>query len=248
MLIDSHTHMDSVEIPIEEVIAMAKKNNVTKIITNSTSYESNIKNLEIAKKHEEIFPSLGLYPLNMLELSEEEIDRAFDFFEENYKKAIAIGEVGIDWKLSEKESEREQQQKNFERFIDFSIEKELPITIHSRYAIKKAIQTIEEKEAKKVYFHSYTDSFKLMSRAARQGWYCGCGLIVMWDELVQERIRKFPLESLLLETDAPIRFEDKLSYPDKISMIYNKVAEIKKMDIKEVEAQIQKNNKELFGI
>jgi TatD DNase family protein len=248
MLIDSHTHMNMVEIPIEKVIKKAKDAGISKILTNSTSFSSNKESIELSRKYEEIEACIGLYPMNALELNESELDNAFNFFEENYKEAIAIGEVGIDWKLSEKDSEREAQQKNFERFINFSINKDLPIVIHSRYAIKKALQIIEEKEAEKVYFHSYTDSRKLMLRAARQGFYCGCGLNIMWDELVQERIRVFPLENLLLETDSPIRYEGEKVYPDAVKMIYEKVSELKKIEFNEVEKQIEQNNKDLFGI
>lgn len=246
MFIDSHTHMDSIESQIEEIIKISKENNVKKIITNSTSFESNKKSLELAKKYDEIYACIGLYPLNALELNQNEINRAFDFFEKNYKKAIAIGEVGLDYKFSEKESEKNKQQENFERFIDFSIEKDLPIVIHSRYAIKKVIQTLEKKDAKKVYLHSYTDSNKLMLRAAKNNYYCGVGINILWDELVQERIKKFPLENLLLETDSPFIRNQEQILPKKIIEIAKKVANLKQISLDEVEKQIELNNKKLF--
>ncbi len=248
MFIDSHTHMDSLEENVEDILKLAKSKNVKKIITNSTSFLSNQKSIELAKKYDEIYACIGLYPMNALELTDEELDKAFEFFNKNHKSAIAIGEVGLDHKLSENDLEQKKQQKIFERFIDFSMEKDLPLVIHSRYAIKKVVQILEKKEAKKVYLHSYTDSSKLMLRSAKNGYYCGVGLNILTDELVLERVKKFPLKNLLLETDSPINFKENKAYPDKIELIAKKVAEIKEIPIDEVEKQIEQNNKELFKI
>lgn len=245
MFIDSHTHLDQ-EVDIEKIIKKAKEKNVKKIITNSTSFNSNIKSIELAKKYDEIFACIGIYPLNSLELNDTEINNAFDFFEKNYKAAIAIGEVGLDYKFSKKETERKKQQIIFERFIDFSIEKNLPIVIHSRYAIKKVLQILEKKEAKKVYLHSYTDSSKLMFRAAKNDYYCGVGMNILRDELVQQRIKKFPIEKLLLETDSPFNYNNKIILPDKIPLIAKKIADLKKISIEKIEKQIEINNKKLF--
>jgi TatD DNase family protein len=248
MFIDSHTHLDLIEENLDAILKLASEKNVGKIITNSGTFISNKKAIELSKKYENIYACLGIYPINALELNNEELDRAFNFFEENYKNAIGIGEVGIDHKLSTTQQEHARQEETFKRFIDFSIEKDLPIIVHSRYAIKQVQQILEKKNATKVYLHSYTDSSNLMNRAVRNGYYCGVGLNLMWDELVQERIRKFPLENLLLETDSPIIFKGEKAFPDKIDLIAKKVAELKEINLKEVEKQIEKNNKLLFNI
>lgn len=246
MFIDSHTHLNLQEKNIENIIKKCKEKNVKKIITNSTSFNSNIQSIELSQKYEEIFACIGLYPLDALELNNEEINRAFDFFEKNYKKAIAIGEVGLDYKFSKKENEKKRQQIIFEKFIDFSIEKDLPIVIHSRYATKKVIQTLENKEAKKVYLHSFTDSSKLMLRAAKNNYYCGVGMNILTDDLVKQRIKKFPIEKLLLETDSPLNYNNTLIFPDKIPLIAQEVANLKDTTINTIEKQLETNNKDLF--
>lgn len=248
MFIDSHAHLELEEESIGNILKIANEKNVKKIITCSTSFISNKKAIDLSKKYENIYACIGLYPIDALELSPEEIDNAFNFFEENYNSAIGIGEVGIDHKLSTTENEHIRQEELFKRFIDFSIEKDLPIVIHSRYAIKQVQQILEKTNIKKVYLHSYSDSSNLMNRAVRNGYYCGVGLNLMWDELVQERIKKFPLENLLLETDSPIIFKGEKAYSDKIELIAKKVAELKNIELEEVEKQIQLNNKNLFNL
>ncbi len=248
MFIDSHTHLELIEENLDEILKLASEKNIGKIITNSASFISNKKAIDLSKKYENVYACLGLYPIDALELTDDELNKAFDFFEENHKFAIGIGEVGIDHKLSTTENEHEKQEQIFKRFIDFAMEKNLPITVHSRYAIKQVQQILENKNATKVYLHSYTDSSNLMNRAVRNGYYCGVGLNLLWDELVQERIRKFPLQNLLLETDSPIIFKGEKAFPDKIELIAQKIAELKEISIEDVEKQVEKNNKILFNI
>mgnify|MGYP006304445361 CR=1 FL=1 len=69
---------------------------------------------------------------------------------------------------------------------------------------------------------------------------------VLENELVQKRIKEFPLENLLFETDSPIKFNERNVLPENIQDIARKVAEIKEMEISEIEKQQEKNFNSLF--
>ena len=82
MIQDTQAHLDLMEErEVQELINKAKEINLNQIISCSTSFSSNQKNLELARKFNLIKPAIGLYPLNALELNEEELKKAFDFFE-----------------------------------------------------------------------------------------------------------------------------------------------------------------------
>ncbi|MDD3084244.1 MAG: TatD family hydrolase, partial [Candidatus ainarchaeum sp.] len=118
-LFDVHAHIDMIEEKnIEKLLEKIREANIKKIISCSTSFESNKKNLFLSKKYDEIECALGIYPLNIIELNEEEIDKAFNFLKKNISKAIAIGEIGLDFKYSKNKLEQEKQIKIFERFIE----------------------------------------------------------------------------------------------------------------------------------
>jgi len=235
------------EDELANALKNAKKDGVKEMISCSTSFASNKKNLLLAKEHLQIKPALGLYPLDILELSQEELDKAFDFFEAQISSAIAIGEVGLDYKFAKSEEEQKKQEEIFFRFIELAKKYGKPLIIHSRYAQTQVLEALQKATAKKVLLHSFVDSAKLMKTAAELGYFVSAGLSLLYKKDAQENIKTFPLEKLLFETDSPIRFNGEKAFPKNIKQIAEKVAEIKSISVKEVEAQQEKNYLKLFG-
>lgn len=247
MLYDAHSHLDLIEENLKDTISDARKTNVCKIISCSTSFASNQKNLSLQKEHKEIMTALGLHPLNLIELTESEMEKALEFIENQIFEAKAIGEVGLDFKYAKKEWEIKKQKKYFEEFINLSKKYDKPLIIHSRYAQKQVLKTLEEKNGIRVLLHSFVDSQKLMKKATIDGHFVSVGLNILYNEQTQKNISSFPLERLLFETDTPIRFNNEKAHPSKIALILKKVAEIKGLNEKEVEKQQEKNFKKIFG-
>lgn len=242
---DVHAHLDLIP-NIKEVIKKTKKKNIKKIISCSTSFESNKKNLELSQKFFEIECALGLYPLNLIELNEKELKTAFSFFKKNIKKSIAIGEIGLDYKYSLKKEEQEKQIKYFEEFIKLGKKEKKPLIIHSRYAQKKVLEILEENNAQKVLLHSFIESKKLMKRAFENNYFISVGPILLKDELVQERITEAPLKKIFFETDSPIKFDQKTIYPEQVILLSKKTALLKKINLKKIILQQKQNYKNLF--
>ncbi len=248
MLYDAHCHIDLIEENLKSTLNNAKKAGVGKIVSCSTSFPSNQKNLDLQKQYSQIMAAIGIYPLNLIELTENEINFAFNFIEENISEAKAIGEIGLDFKYSKKDEEIEKQKKYFDEFINLSKKYDAPLIIHSRFAQKQVLEMLKEKKVSKVLLHSFVDSQKLMKQAIIEGYFISTGLSLLYNEEIQKNIKEFPIENLLFETDSPIRFNNEKAYPEKIPQILKKVAELKNMSVKEIEVQQEKNFKELFGL
>jgi TatD DNase family protein len=235
------------EEELKEGLNLAKENNVTQMISCATSFLSNERNLELSIKYPQIKPAIGIYPLDALELNELELDKAFYFFRAQIKKAIAIGEVGLDFKYSTKKEELEKQIAIFERFIKLAKEFDKPLVIHSRFAQKQVLQILEEQKVEKVLLHSFVDSQKLMKQAAEKGYFVSCGLSVTYNEEVAKNITSFPIENLLFETDSPIRFNNEKANPSKVKEVAQKISKLKNISLTELENQQEINFKKLFG-
>lgn len=248
MLYDAHSHMDMLsEKELKEALASAQKKNLSKIVSCSTSFASNKKNLTLAKKHPTIIVSLGLYPLDIIELNEKELDKAFSFFEKNINYAGAIGEVGLDFKYCDKKEEQEKQQYWFSEFITLSNKYQKPLIIHSRFAQRQVLEQLEQEKAEKVLLHSFVDSPKLMKKASSLNYFVSVGPAVLGNDQIQKNITSFPLENLLFETDSPMRFNNEKVFPEKVAEICSKTAELKQITLSRVEEQQEKNFKKLFG-
>ncbi len=245
-LFDSHAHLDLInEKEITQILENAEKNNVKKIISCSTSFESNKKNLLLSKKYDEIECAIGLYPLNILELNNLELKKAFDFFEKNISKAIAIGEIGLDFKYCKNNTEQNKQITVFEKFIKLGKKYDKPLIVHSRYAQREVLEILEKLNAKKVLLHGFVESKKLIKKAIQNNYFISVGMIVLENELVQKNILTIPLKNLFFETDSPIRFNQKKVFSESINEITLKITDLKKVKIEQI-SNIQKENFESF--
>jgi TatD DNase family protein len=247
MLIDAHTHLDykKFEKDLDKVIERAEDNNFIAIISNGTGPESNRKVLEISKKYKIIKPALGIYPIDALEMSDDEIDKEIEFIKKS--KPIAIGEVGIDYYHT---NIKEKQKINFKKFIKLSKELDIPIIVHSRNAEEDVVQILEEEGAKKVMMHCFSSGKKeLVERIEKNGWYFSIPAIIVRNKTFKKLVKRISMEKVLTETDAPFLspFKGKRNEPSFIKETIKKIAEIKQLTEKEVEDKIYSNYKRLFS-
>jgi len=234
------------ETELTTALTEAKKAQINSILSCSTSFASNEKNLELAQKYLQIKPAVGLYPLDALELNELELDKAFYFFEGKIKNASAIGEVGLDFKYSKKTEEQKKQEQIFRKFISLSKKYSKPLIIHSRFAQKRALEILEEEKAEKVIMHSFCESLKLMEKARTLNYFVSCGPAILSNEQMQKNISLFGTQNLVFETDSPMRFDKEKVFPQKIAEIAEKVSSLTKTPLSEIHSLQEKAFNALF--
>ena len=250
MFIDVHCHLDMLK-DLDSVVGRARKAKVDLIVAQGVDIETNRHVLDLVNKYKEVKAALGIYPMDALKLSDKEIDKEIAFIKKNAKKIVAIGEVGIDYKESEGEKERERQKKIFRKFVSLSMDLDKPIIIHSRKAEEECIEILEEMKAKKVIMHCFCGKKKFVSRIKENGWYITVPTSVVRSEQFQEIAKDFPIDRLFCETDAPFLYPFKSFSEEKnesafVVESYKKIAELRKMKLEDVENQIEKNYKKLF--
>ncbi len=97
--------------------------------------------------------------------------------------------------------------------------------------------------------HCFGGNMKLVDKIIKNNWYLTAPTNIKHSEHFQKIIQKTPIEQLFCETDSPFLHPDKLPNNEPANVIesYNKIAEIKKMPLAEVEKIIEGNYKRLFG-
>lgn len=247
MFIDMHCHIDMCVAKPADIVERAKKSGVGIIASSGVNPERIRKTLEFAAKFSEIKPSLGIYPVEMLELSESEISKQIEIIRKNKDKIIAIGEVGLDLKEAR---QIEKQKENFEKFIKLALELDKPIIVHSRKAEEEAIEVLEKMKAKKVIMHCFSGNFKLVKRVIDNGWCLTIPSNVTFSEHFQKVAKEAPIGQLFCETDSPFLHPVKGqrdNEPMNVVKSYKKVAEIKGMKLEDAEKKIEDNYKRLFS-
>ena len=242
--IDIHSHLEMCQ---DEIIDNAKKANVKIILTCGIDIKTNRKALELSKKFPEVKACLGIYPTDSLNLTDKELNEEINFIKQNKNKIIGIGEVGLDQKEKD-QSTLEKQKKTFQKFINLARELNIPIVIHSRKAEAEAIELLEKSNYKKIIIHCFNGNLKLVKKIIENGWFLSIPTNVKHAEHFQKVIELTPIEQLFCETDSPFLHPDKKfpNEPANVVESYKKIAEIKKLSLKEVEKKIEENFKRLF--
>ena len=238
--IDIHCHIDVYGNEVENIIKRAREKDVFVIVNNGIDAKSNRKTLELSKKYLEIKAAIGLYPINALSMSENEINKELKFIEKNKDKIVMIGEIGIDLKESD---ELGRQIEIFEKFIRLATKLNMFIAVHSRNAEKECIEVLERLGAKKVLMHCFSGGMKLVNKIVENRWFLSIPSSVKYNEHFQKIVEIVPLENLFCETDSPYLHPNREKNNEPMSVIesYKKIAEIKGLKLEEVAIKIWEN-------
>ena len=210
-IVDTHCHLDLIEKKGQEIeitLQKAKKSNVKKILQIATDLESSKKAKEISDIYSsselEIFYTIGCHPTEVF--SSVNLDDFFELLKLNLndKKLTGIGEVGLDLYHSKKT--QKEQEMIFHKFIQASIESKLPLSIHSRNCYIETKNILKEYKGKIFgVMHCFSYDYKAAKELIDCGFYVSLSGILTFKNAreIQETASKLPLETILLETDAP---------------------------------------------
>lgn len=197
--------------------------------------------LDFSKKYKKVFNAIGYHPYDIKKYNKNKLIKLA-----KNKKVIAIGEIGLD-DQDDKHS-LDEQIKYFKKQINLAQELNLPIIIHCRGLHRECLDILPKKIRGVV--HCYTSNYKNAKKYLNKRLYISFTGIITYSESYDSLIKKLPLDKILLETDcpflAPIPYRGQKSEPWMVKFIAEKIAEIKKIDYKEVIKQTTKNTEKLF--
>jgi TatD DNase family protein len=247
MLIDVHAHLDFPQFDRDRdaVIERAKQEGVV-IINSGLGTKGIQKTLALAKNNDNVYASLGITPTDF---GEKEIVATIELIRQNRDMIVAIGEVGLDYYWVKDADKRKQEIINFQRFIDLSQELRLPLVIHSRDAEGDLLRILKEQDIKAL-MHCFGGDISLAKEAAKDGHLISIPANLANSKQKQAVVKEVPLESLVLETDAPyLSLVPKArNEPVNIKKTAEKIAEIKGIDYGIVEAATTANAKRFFRL
>jgi TatD DNase family protein len=201
-LVDTHAHLDEIE-NLDQAIGEARSAGVIAIVAVGADYESNNKVLDIAQAHRGfVYPALGLHPWN---LKPAELERNLEFIETHIDEAVAIGEIGLDYhKRVRAVAEKDTQKSVLGQLLALARRYDKPVSIHSRYAWRDALDLVQEARIEKAVFHWFTGPSSVLRDIIEQSYFISATPAVEYHEEHRRAVKEIPLERLLLETDSPV--------------------------------------------
>ena len=252
--IDTHAHVyaDELTSNLNVVIKNAISVGVDKILMPSIDSTT----LDAMLKVEQQFPEhciamMGLHPCYVKENYKEELKLVEEWI--GKRKFIAIGEIGLDFYWDK--TFTKEQHIVFETQMQWALDLNLPIAIHTRNAMGETIEAVKPfaKKGLRGVFHCFSGSKESAEQIIGMGFYLGLGGVLTYKNAgVAEAVKDIPMEYLVLETDAPylapVPYRGKTNEPAFMLEVAKKLAEIKSLPLHEIAAITTSNAEKLFGL
>ncbi len=253
MLIDSHAHLDMDDFAADRdpVIKRAVQGGVARIVTIGIDLASSKKAIEIAKKYDFIYATVGYHPHNADEADPRDLEKLRALASE--PKVVAWGEIGLDF--FRRHSPPEKQVKAFERQLDIASEQGLPVIIHDRDAHTDLLRILKSRKRQyRGVIHCFSGNYDLAMALIELGFCISFPGTVTYKNAVdtQAVATRIPLERLLVETDCPyltpLPFRGKRNEPLYVKHTAEKIAQLRQLDFEELAQAISANTIRLFNL
>ena len=235
--IDTHTHLyeEQLNADEKEMIQRAIDAGVHKMYMpncDSTTIEGMMRIAAAWPQH--CLPMMGLHPVYVKDNYEAELTIVKQWLEK--EKFAAIGEIGLDYYWDK--THVAQQKQAFEQQIDWALQYDLPIVIHSRESTQDCIDIVRSKQNGKLkgIFHCFSGTIEEARQVVALGFYLGIGGVVTFKKsTLPDIIKEIGLQHIVLETDAPylapMPYRGKRNESGYIPLIAAKVAEVLAVDV-----------------
>jgi len=246
-VIDTHTHLDALDDDPADVVARARAAGVTRILTVGTDVEGCRLALELADRHEEVFAILGIHPHAANDATADDVAEVRSLLA--HPKAVAAGEMGLDWFRDY--APREKQLSLFAAMLEVAAETGKPAVIHTRAADADTLAALQGFDGR-VVLHCFS-SPHLLEPALERGWYVSFAGNATFPKAVDLRLaaREVPADRILAETDAPYLAPQPIrgrpNEPAYVMHTLVALAQARNEDPQTLERQIDRNAAECFA-
>lgn len=249
-MIDSHCHFDADPFDEERVrhLHQAQLAGVDKIIMPATNSAQWTMLEALSAQFAPLYFALGVHPLF--------VENAYDLFPAeklqtllSHSKCVAIGECGLDYSQADN---REAQSKFLHAQCQIAYELDLPIILHCRNAHQPLLEILRQFPKLRGVLHAFSGSKELGFAYIQRGFLLGVGGTITYSRANKTRnaIKELPLQSLLLETDAPYMplfgRQGAANSPAFLPEIASALAQLKNITVSQVIAATSDNARRLF--
>jgi TatD DNase family protein len=239
-VIDTHAHLDALDDEPGKVVARARDAGVTRILTVGMAQA-----VGLAERFENVFAIVGIHPHESAEGDLDEVRRL-----QAHPKVVAVGETGLDWYRDY--APRDVQQQVFAAQLELARELGKPVVIHTRAADADTAAALADFDGR-VVLHCFS-SPHLLETALARGWYVSFAGNATFPKAVDLRLAatQVPADRLLAETDspylAPQPVRGRRNEPAYVVHTLAALALARGVDVADLEAQIDRNADECFGL
>ncbi|MCJ8293166.1 MAG: TatD family hydrolase [Colwellia sp.] len=283
---DSHCHLDdnAFKEQLPALLEQCAKLAINRIIVPAIAPDNFDKVLNLAKNYHnkpiKIYPCLGIHPWFLQGLNGSHLELLTEKVTLAKNEIIAIGEIGLDGAIIKRSDDPEAELAKQQHFFDFQLnlakQQDLPVIVHHRQSHDKNMPFLKRYQLNKAgIIHGFSGSYQQAKGYLDLGFKLGVGSTISYSRAKKtiNTIKRLPLESLVLETDAPsmplsseimgveVRAKDVLAnsaqaeqekhpapanYPVNLIKIFELLTTIRPESAEEIASQCERNIEQVF--
>jgi TatD DNase family protein len=253
-LVDTHTHLYASEFNEDRnaVIEKAIQNGINQFFLPNIDIHSIQPMLDLCWSFpNHCFPMMGLHPCSVDQHVEAHLFQIQKWFKK--RKFYAVGEIGLDYYWSTEF--KAEQIRAFRMQIQWAIQQDLPIVIHSRNSNEDVIAILKDMKHPRLrgIFHCFGGDAAQAAAVVDMGFMLGIGGVITFKNGgLDKAIEDIPLAHLVLETDAPylapVPYRGKRNESFYILEVARKLAELKKVGLNQLAEITTHNAQKVFGM
>jgi len=251
-MIDTHCHLTDPRLleQFDEVVERARSAGVKRLITVGTDLEDDRAAIALCKGRANVRCVVGIHPNYTQNAKLEDVPELRTL--QGDPSVVALGEMGLDY--FHKFADVSHQRALFEAQLQLAAELSRPVVIHSREAINDTLDVMASFPTVRAVFHCFTGTAPEADRILAAGHLISVTGPVTYkkNDALRDVVRLVPLARLMVETDAPYLSPEphrsqKVNEPALVMYTAAKVAEVKGIDLKELDDVTTANAEAFFN-
>lgn len=203
MLIDTHCHLDADEFgdTQADLIQAARVAHVETLVLPGVERANFAAVQQLCIQYPDCAPAYGIHPMYVARATPADLDVLRDYLAQ--ASTVAVGEIGLDFFVDG--HDREQQEFYFSEQLKLAREFDLPVLLHIRRAQDVVLKHLRRHRVRGGIAHAFNGSRSQADEFIKLGFKLGFGGAMTYSRAtrLRELAATLPLDSIVLETDAP---------------------------------------------
>jgi TatD DNase family protein len=257
MIIDSHCHLhDPAFADVRGAVIRATEHDVWGVVAVGCDLATNERTLRAAAENPKaVWPALGFHP--EWALSRLDLEAVEEQIRTSHARLIAVGEVGLPWYAlggrGDPDQIRREARERLERLVGLAVRFDLPVILHAPHgAAAEALAVLKRHGVERAVFHWHKAPEDVTREIVDAGYLVSVTPDLVYRDRDRAMVERVPLESLLVESDAPWQyggeFENVTSGPWLVARVAEEVAKIKRLPVDAAMYQLSANTCRVFDI
>jgi TatD DNase family protein len=259
--LDSHTHLDMIDVPVPAVLAAARAAGIARIITVGTTLESSRWSAACAAEYDEVYAAVAIHPNDTVAavasvLTADEVLAEAVLAEIGalaaQPRVVAVGETGLDYYRDH--AAPDVQRWWFREHIKIAKRTGKALMIHDREAHADVLRILtEEGPPDQVVFHCFSGDVPMVKQCAEAGYVMSFAGNVTFANAqpLRDAAAAAPADLVLAETDAPfltpVPNRGKPNEPALVADTLRCLAEVKGMEVADLCDTVTATAQRTFG-